>query len=163
MRRKDREMQNINEIFDILLRCDTIRIGIQGGEYPYVVPVSFGAELVGERPVIYFHCAREGQKLNLIEKNPNVCIEADRFIRTDSTGHGITTRYESVIGFGRCRFAESEDEILHGMQLFINHYGYTDYPLQQCQSLRGLKLGVVEIDTVSGKRNLPAVSAATEE
>lgn len=30
MRRKDREVQNKTEVFDILKRCDTIRIGIPG-------------------------------------------------------------------------------------------------------------------------------------
>lgn len=30
MRRKDREVQDRQEIFDILRRCDTVRIGIQG-------------------------------------------------------------------------------------------------------------------------------------
>ena len=36
MRRKDREVQNKTEVFDILNRCDTIRIGMQGNQYPYV-------------------------------------------------------------------------------------------------------------------------------
>lgn len=34
MRRKDREVQDRQEIFDILRRCDTVRIGIQGEKYP---------------------------------------------------------------------------------------------------------------------------------
>ena len=46
MRRKDREVQSLDEIFDILNRCDTVRVAFRGEEYPYVVPVSFGAELV---------------------------------------------------------------------------------------------------------------------
>ncbi len=40
MRRKDREVQSLDEIFDILNRCDTVRVGFRGEEYPYVVPVS---------------------------------------------------------------------------------------------------------------------------
>ena len=46
MRRKDREITDMDTIFDILLRCSTVRVAMQGGQYPYVVPVSFGAELV---------------------------------------------------------------------------------------------------------------------
>lgn len=34
MRRKDQEVQDRQEIFDILRRCDTVRIGIQGEKYP---------------------------------------------------------------------------------------------------------------------------------
>ena len=103
MRRKDREVLNTAEIFDILNRCDTVRIAMKGDQYPYVVPVSFGAELVDDKPVIYFHCARQGLKIDLLKANPNVCVEGDIFIRTETTDHGITTRYESVIGFGVCR------------------------------------------------------------
>ena len=64
MRRKDREVTEKSEIIDILRRCDTIRIGIQGEQYPYVVPVSFGLEVIDENPVVYFHGAREGMKVD---------------------------------------------------------------------------------------------------
>ena len=48
VRRKDREVLNREEITDILSRCSTLRIGIQGEDYPYVVPVSFGLDTEGE-------------------------------------------------------------------------------------------------------------------
>ena len=51
MRRKDREVTDQKEIFDILNRCDTVRIAMQGEKYPYVVPVSFGAEMQDGKPV----------------------------------------------------------------------------------------------------------------
>ena len=113
MRRKDREVQSLDEIFDILNRCDTVRIAFQGDKSPYVVPVSFGTELVDGKVIVYFHCAREGMKLELLKANPQVCVEGDIFIRTETTDHGITTRYESVIGFGTCRIVENEQEIKH--------------------------------------------------
>lgn len=72
MRRKDREITDMDTIFDILLRCSTVRVAMQGGQYPYVVPVSFGAELVDGKPVIFFHCARQGLKLDLLKANPCV-------------------------------------------------------------------------------------------
>lgn len=162
MRRKDREISDIEEIFDMLLRCDTVRLGIQGNDHPYVVPLSFGAELVNGKPIVYFHCAEQGLKLDMLNENPNVCIEGDIFIKTEMTAHGITARYESVIGFGICRFAEDEEEILHGLRLMTEHYGYNDYPLERCQGLQHLKVGVIELDAVTGKRNLPGVLTAAD-
>ena len=38
MRRKDREVLDRTEIFDMLNRCDTIRLAVQGEPYPYVCP-----------------------------------------------------------------------------------------------------------------------------
>ena len=59
MRRKEREVTDTAELFSILTRCDTIRIGISGAKHPYVVPVSFGAELTDGKLSIYLE-AGEG-------------------------------------------------------------------------------------------------------
>lgn len=155
MRRKDREILDLAEIFGILTRCDTVRIGFHGGEYPYVVPVSFGAEMQGGKPVVYFHCAREGMKLELMKADARVCVEGDIFIKTEPTGHGITTRYESVIGFGKCEIVTDEAEILHGLRLLTEHYGYHDYDFANCRSLAHLFVGRIVLDEITGKRNLP--------
>lgn len=155
MRRKDREVQDQAELFDILNRCDTVRIGIQGDPYPYVVPVSFGMEIVDNTAVIYFHCAKQGMKVDLLRANPHVCIEGDIFIKVEKTAHGITTRYESVLGFGACELLTDADEIMHGLKLMTCHYGYYDYPLDRCMGLNHLLIGKIVLDKLTGKRNLP--------
>ena len=58
----------------MLWRCDTIRLGLTGADGPYVVPVSFGLDLSGEKPVVYFHCARKGMKVDLLEYDKRVRI-----------------------------------------------------------------------------------------
>ena len=136
MRRKDREVTDQKEIFDILNRCDTVRIAMQGEKYPYVVPVSFGAEMQDGKPVIYFHCARQGLKVDLLKENPAVCVE-------------------SVIGFGKCRFLTDSEEILHGLKVLTEHYGYYDYSLESCRSLQYVFVGKIVLDEITGKRNLP--------
>ena len=155
MRRKDREVTDQKEIFDILNRCDTVRIAMQGEKYPYAVPVSFGAEMQDGKPVIYFHCARQGLKVDLLQENPAVCVEGDIFLKIEPTDHGITTRYESVIGFGESRFLTDPEEILHGLKVLTEHYGFFDYPLESCRSLQYVFVGKIVLDEITGKRNLP--------
>ena len=155
MRRNDREVRDIDEIFDILCRCDTIRIAMQGEDGPYIVPVSFGAERAGERVVVYFHCAREGKKVDMIRACPRVAVEADRFIRIEMTDHGVTTRYESVVGRGTCEFPEDGDEIVHGLRVLLEHYGYLDYDLCRCRPVSSLRVGRIVLDEITGKRNMP--------
>ena len=159
MRRKDREIRDIDAIFDILMRCDTIRIAFHGEKYPYIVPVSFGAEMEGGRPAVCFHCARQGMKLDLLRENPRVCVEGDIFIRTETTGHGITTRYESVIGFGDCRLLTDEAEIMHGLKLLTEHYGYHDYSVERCRGVENVFVGKIILEQITGKRNLPVPAA----
>ena len=162
MRRKDREVESIDEVFDILSRCDTVRIGMRGEEHPYVVPVSFGAEMAGGKPVVYFHCARQGMKLDLLRKDARVCVEGDIFLDIETTKHGITVRYESVIGFGTCEIVADRDEVIHGLKLLNSHYGYGGYPLDRCGGMDHLFVGKIVLDGVTGKRNLPGQPIAAD-
>ena len=92
-------------------------------------------------------------KLDLLRANPNVCVEADIFIRVEPTDHGITTRYESVIGFGVCEIVTDPDEIVHGLRLLTEHYGYKDYSLKRCRGLEMLHVGKITLNEITGKRN----------
>ena len=164
MRRKDREVENRAEIFDILNRCDTVRIAMHGNPYPYAVPVSFGMEIAGDKAVLYFHCAQQGMKADLLRANPFVCVEGDIFHKVETTAHGITARYESVIGFGKCQFLTDADEILHGLKVLTEHYGYHDYPLDWCMGLSHVLVGRIVLEKITGKRNLPgAMTSADKE
>ena len=162
MRRKDREVENPEEIYDILQRCDTVKIAMQGDVYPYIVPVSFGTEVVEGKVVIYFHCAQQGAKLDLLRANPHVCVEGEIFIQTEKTAHGITARYESIIGFGECTFVTEPDEIIHGMKLLTEHYGYEEYPLERCAGLNHLLVGKIVLNEIYGKKNLPGSSTPAD-
>ncbi|MBR3742391.1 MAG: pyridoxamine 5'-phosphate oxidase family protein [Clostridia bacterium] len=82
MRRKDREVQSLDEIFDILNRCDTVRVAFRGEDYPYVVPVSFGTELADGKVTVYFHCAREGFATGAVEERPAYLLRG-RYIPSD--------------------------------------------------------------------------------
>ncbi len=156
MRRIDREVKDPDEIFDILNRCGTVRVAVRGGTHPYVVPVSFGAERADGAVVVWFHCARQGLKLDLLRADPRVCVEGDIFLRTEPTDHGITTRYESVIGFGTAFFPEDPEEIRRGLRLVCEHYGYMDYSLDRCRALEYVQVVKIVLDELTGKRNLPA-------
>ena len=155
MRRKDREVRDKGEIFDILYRCDTVRVAMHGEGYPYVVPVSFGMEVVEGRAILYFHCAQQGMKLELLDKDPRVCVEGDLFLGIEKTPHGITARYESVVGFGTCCFVTDAAEVRHGLELLTGHYGFSDYPLDRCAGIDHLRIGKIVLEEITGKRNLP--------
>ena len=163
MRRKDREVQDKAEILDMLNRCDTIRIGMQCNQYPYVVPVSFGMEVVNDKVVIYFHCAQQGMKVDLLRANPYVCVEGDIFIQVEKTAHGITTRYESIIGFGECQILTDADEIKHGLKVLLGHYGYHEYPLDRCMGISHLLIGKIVLGKITGKRNLPGATTTADQ
>lgn len=149
MRRSDRQITELNDILDVLNRCDTLRLGINGEGYPYVVPVSFGYEALDGRVTLYFHGAGEGLKHELLARDPRVCAEADIMLGFRNTGHSLTCEYESVIGFGRARRLEGA-EALHGLELLNAHCGYADFDMGDCVPMTTVY--AVELEAITGKR-----------
>ena len=80
-------------------------------------------------------------------------MEADNFFRTQSVKGGITTRYESVIGFGVCEPVTEQDEIFCGLQSVLDHYGYGNYPLASCGNMAGVRVYRVTLEQITGKCN----------
>ena len=72
MRRKEREVKNIEEIRKYLDGFKVCRLGLVDGETPYIVPMNMAYVLEDEKLSIYFHCAKEGKKMDLLEKNKRV-------------------------------------------------------------------------------------------
>lgn len=68
MRRRDREVTDVNDIQSIIDKCDVVRIAINDDTYPYIIPVNFGYELNGDKLTLFFHSSTEGYKHKVIEK-----------------------------------------------------------------------------------------------
>ena len=77
MRRKDREVTEMEEIQQIFDECKVCRIGIMDENGPYIVPVNYGYVRKEGKVILYIHGAREGKKIDLIRKNANVGVEID--------------------------------------------------------------------------------------
>ena len=123
MRRIDREIAQFSQMISIVERCDCCRLGLVDGEEAYIVPLNFGYEVEGEQLTLYFHCAREGRKLSLLEKCSVVSFEMD-------TGHQLTTGelacefsflYQCVMGTGTAQLLEGTEKV-HGLERIMAHY-----------------------------------------
>ena len=154
MNRRDREIKDFSGVVETLKRCNTIRLGVLNKGEPYVVHVSFGCDVVDNKVVIYFHGALVGLKADCIAQDNRVCIEADIFHKVETTEYGITARYESVIGTGTVSKVDGE-EIIYGLTKLVEHYGYNDYPMEQCKSLSRTAVYKIVLDEITGKSNLP--------
>ncbi|MHC4124090.1 MAG: pyridoxamine 5'-phosphate oxidase family protein [Planctomycetota bacterium] len=69
MRKKDKQINDPAEIEDTLI-C---RLAFCDNNQPYIVPLCFGHK----DNALYFHCAAEGKKLDILRKNNNVCFQGD--------------------------------------------------------------------------------------
>lgn len=162
MRRKDREVTSLDQILDILQRCDTAHLAMSGEDGPYVVPVSFGFEARQENVLLYFHGAKQGHKHALLARDKRVCVEASIFHRYCETGHSFTAEYESVIGFGTARLCEGE-EAAHGIELLMEHCGFPGYDGKPCAALGATAVYCVTLTKVTGKRRFVKAAPPTQQ
>lgn len=124
MRRKDRQINDFMEIYDIIKRCDICRIGLNNDGYPYILPLNFGVSSEDEKLTFYFHSALEGQKLQLIEKDNRASFEMDcshELQYFEERGY-CTYAYESVMGKGHILMIEDEKEKFEALEILMDHY-----------------------------------------
>lgn len=128
MRRKDREITDFNEIMKIIDSCDVCRLAIFNEDYPYIVPLNFGTEIIDNQLYLYFHSALEGKKLDLIQKNNHVSFEmdCDHNILLYKERMSCTMGYASVIGHGIIEFVEEEKK-LDALKRLMKHYHSQDF------------------------------------
>ena len=150
MRRSDREVTDFNDITGILSRSDTIRLGLRGSPYPYIVPLSFGFETKDGHISIYFHGAKEGLKHELIRADNRVCVEADIFHQYVEVPGSLSTAYESFIGFGKALLVNG-DEAEKGMALLLDHCRHPGMDYNRT-ALDVTAVYRVDIESFTGKR-----------
>ena len=152
MSNSEREVSDISEAIDILSRADTVRLGLYAEPYPYVVPVSFGFELVDGQIDLYFHGAMKGRKYDLIQKNPMACIEVDIFHRYIQVPGSFSTEFESFIGYGQIQLVTGE-EAARGLNLLCAHCGFGGFDYD-CEILNLTAVYRIRLDSWTGKRLL---------
>ena len=123
MRRKDREVTDLNKIAKILDTCKTASIAMVDEGSPYVVPLSYGYEFMDNQLILYFHSAKEGRKLDILKKNPQVCFSV--FSEGEALHAEIPCNsgyfYSSVIGNGEVVFLENSEEKTYALGKMFTH------------------------------------------
>jgi len=158
VRRTDREVADTASILAILDRCEVMRIALCADNMPYIVPLNFAYKAVGEDVFIYFHCAREGKKLNLIAKNNAVCFEADcscKILEAESACHW-SAEYESVIGEGEITIVDDEDHKVKALDILMGRYGFIGTPRYLQQELDAVLVLMIHVSSMTGKRKIQA-------
>ena len=150
MRRNEREIQAPGEIDAIIQRAQVCRIGLSENDVPYVVPVNFG--YAGY--CLYFHCATEGRKLDIIRHNSRVCFEMDtdqQIVKPDGPPCKFSARYRSVIGFGRASIVQHSEEKSTALNIIAQHYGGDPYGFSE-EEMKTVAIVKIDISSMTGKK-----------
>lgn len=122
------------------------------GDYPYIVPMNFGLDVQDGQVYLYFHCAMEGKKLDLLRRDNRVTFEMDcdhNFILYEER-MSCTMGFASVIGHGTMEFVADEDKFA-ALKILMRQYHAEDFKFNtdMIKVTTVLKLTVTEM---TGKR-----------
>ena len=152
MRRHKKEITDRAQIDAIIRESQVCRLAMTGPEGPYIVPLNFGYD----GTTLYFHCAKEGQKMDILQANPQVCFEFD-LVDELKEGKGLCSwsmSYRSVIGFGTVRFLDEPQEKQNALQELLAQYGGPRQELQE-KAVTATAVFCVDIAKITGKQNPP--------
>lgn len=126
---------------------------VDGGGNPYGVPMSF---VYDGRDSIYFHCAREGRKMDCVRRDSRAsfCVVETDDVRPDE----FTTYFRSVIVSGRVSIVEQHDEMVAALRMLCGKYS----PGIDCSDEIEKNIGRVavlrmSVDAMTGKEAIELV------
>lgn len=106
MRRADRQVTDPEAIAEILESCRVCRVALNDRHAPYVVPLNYGYAYEDGRLVLYFHCAREGKKIDLLRRDGRAGFVIDGGHALKDGGDAACSygyAYRSIMGHGTLR------------------------------------------------------------
>ncbi|MCX7615730.1 MAG: pyridoxamine 5'-phosphate oxidase family protein [Clostridiales bacterium] len=153
MRKKNREITDKNELISIIKKCDACRIAFFDQDFPYILPFNFGVKFENDQMELYFHCAKEGKKLDLIRANNRVGFEMDCSHRliTGEKACQFTMEYESIVGNGIITFLEGEEKLNGLIQLMKQYSSKEDFEFDD-EILDIVVVFKLTVQNITGKR-----------
>jgi uncharacterized protein len=155
MYKRDKAIRDINdmkEIEDIILRSTVCHVGMIDGNAPYVLAFNFGYE---DR-TIWLHCAPYGRKIEILKKNPRVYmtfnVDNELFSRHEKMACSWRMRYRSVHASGSAIIIENnEEEKLKGLRIFMKHYSPMDFEFS-APSVNAITIIKIPVDHLNGRK-----------
>lgn len=158
----EREVTNPILIDEMLKIFHHVNVGINDDDgFPYVVPLNYGYEIKNSKLYVYTHFMKRGYKLDLLRKDPKVCLEFSAFHDfPDCKYKGHYHDYISVIAKGIMTLIDGNDDyetFKRGYDLLYTCNNREIKPLEERKMILPMYIGVVECDMkdVTAKSEFP--------
>ena len=122
MRRKDRQITEIEAIRAILDKAKVLHLAMIDGARPYVVPMNYGYALADGRLTLYLHGAKEGRKLDVLQQNDRVAFVLETDVSPVSGGDipcKYGEAYASVMGEGTAVLLDDPVQKIEALQILM--------------------------------------------
>lgn len=153
MRKREREITDLQEIRAILDSCKILHLGLSDNGQPYVVPLNYGYLLEHDTLTFYLHGAAEGYKYDVIRGNPRVsfAMECDTipFEGKAPCQYGIS--YRSLMGMGKAEIVTDTTEKQHGLSVLMKTQTGKDFEFTE-KLVTIVNVIKITVDSYSAKR-----------
>lgn len=149
MRRADREMDKDFALM-VVDKCEYATLAMVDTDgTPYCVPIT----IARDENTVYFHSAKEGQKIAALKNDPNVCMSCvgDTLLAKDK----FTTEFESAILRGTAEEVTDDAEKIQGLRLICERHTPTnmhEFDIAIEKSLFRTAVWKIDIADITGKR-----------
>jgi nitroimidazol reductase NimA-like FMN-containing flavoprotein (pyridoxamine 5'-phosphate oxidase superfamily) len=152
IKRKEKAITDYNHMKKILQQTKYITIAMCDNNEPYLITLSHGYD--PEKNIIYFHCASEGKKIDILNKNNIVWGQAltDKGYVKGKCDH----LWATVMFRGTVSFIVDADEKRHALEVMIKQLEQNPEQVMKKQitekSLKRVNIGRIDIVYMSGKK-----------
>jgi len=153
IRRKEKEINDNREILRIIREAKYVTIAMTDVDGPYLVTLTHAYH--EGKNAIYFHCAHEGRKVDILKRDNRVWGQAliDKGYVQASCDH----LYETAQFKGRVTFVTDPDEKRLALETMIRKNEAKPEPVVKDQiddeSVGHVNIGRIDIESMSGKRS----------
>lgn len=152
IRRKEKAITEINEMKEILLKAQYITIAMCKDNQPYLVTLSHGYD--PEEDVIFFHCAREGKKIDYLSLNNIVWGQA--LIDKGYAQGACDYLYATTQFMGKVTFLQDPEKKKKALTNMIHKLDDNPQAIIEKQltkkSVARVTIGRIDIEYMSGKK-----------
>ena len=153
MVRKDKEIKDVSAIEAIMAEAPVCRLALVDDGLPYIVPMHFAYR----EKCLYLHTGTKGRKIDILRKNNRVCFEMDLLdgiVRADEACRW-TTRYRSVVGYGRAQIIDDPEAVQQGLDLLMEKYAGRTAWTYAAPALKQTLILRITIESMTGKASPP--------
>lgn len=161
MRRKDREITDINDIKNILDECMVCRIAFNFEESIHIVPMNYGYDFDDTGMLtFYLHGACDGRKIRALKSATSeglpVAVELDieKGLLSGNTACSYGYAYKSIMGNGKAFIIEDTDNKKYGLERLMMHqtgkkFDFTDDMINSVAVIK------IIMENYTGKARIP--------
>jgi nitroimidazol reductase NimA-like FMN-containing flavoprotein (pyridoxamine 5'-phosphate oxidase superfamily) len=153
MRRKEKAITSQQAIKKILTGAKYVTVAMCENNEPYLVTLSHGYDQI--QNCLYFHCAGEGKKLDILRRNQIVWGQA---LADKGYAYGKCDHLYATVHFsGRFQFVTEFTEKKAALEVMIEALEENPGPVKEKQltdeAIRNVTIGRIDIHNMSGKKS----------